>query len=60
MKIESDVVCRVIEGLSERHIPALPVHDSFVVRICDKAVTEHLMYKAFKEITGSDALIKES
>ena len=55
---DSNIMMTVLNMLTARNIPALPVHDSVVVRRSDTAKAVEAMTSAYQDYTGHNAKIK--
>ena len=56
--VDSEIMSCILDKLTTLNIPVLPVHDSIICKVKDKALTIKTMSESFKEITGFDAQIK--
>lgn len=56
-RIDSDIMSDILENCLNNDIIALPVHDSVIVKKKDLIKVKEIMYKAFKEQTGFNAII---
>ncbi len=54
----SDIAEKVMLAMAKTGFPALPVHDSFIIRMGMGVDLESAMKRAFKEVTGAPAKIK--
>lgn len=52
--IDSNVMAEILVNLSQKDIPALPVHDSVIVRESDQAIAHDVMKKAYLKIMKHD------
>lgn len=57
--LDSRIMALVLSACVAENIPALPVHDSLIVRETDKAKTRLIMQTAYKEITGKHCKIDQ-
>lgn len=57
-KKDSDLVLAIIQQCLSSNIPVYPVHDSFIVRECDKSYVESVMISHFKHIFGQVCGVK--
>jgi hypothetical protein len=57
MRIESDMLIRVLSRLSREGIVALPLHDSVLVAKPNAARAKSVMKAEFKMLTGHDAVV---
>lgn len=51
--IDSEIAIQILLSLQKQGIPALPVHDSFIVRKKDASALRGVMYSAYKQYTGN-------
>lgn len=57
--VDSEIMALVLSACVAENIPALPVHDSLIVRQTDKAKARLIMQTAFHQITGKHCLITQ-
>jgi hypothetical protein len=57
--IDSEIMALVLDTLTADNTPALPIHDSILIRQTDKAKARLVMQTAFKEVTGQHCIIDQ-
>jgi len=57
-RLDSDIAEETMLHFAKRHVPVLPVHDSFIMHHGYEEALRDVMTKAFKARTGSDIPIK--
>lgn len=57
--IESNLMVSLLLEMSEKNIPALPVHDCLIVQRSRREEVRAIMLRVFQEVTGLDGKVKE-
>ena len=56
--VDSQIMALVLDTLRLENVPALPVHDSIIIKESDKGLGVAVMAESFEQITGFKAKIK--
>jgi hypothetical protein len=54
---DSEIMARTLSQLVAVDIPALPVHDSLICRVCDSDTVTNAMRLAYKAVTGFEGCV---
>jgi hypothetical protein len=58
--VDSQIALAVMHKMMAQDILVLPIHDSFIVRVGQRATLHDVMYEAFEEITGQRTSTSET